>query len=59
VVVVSELLACPVHRFLHFKLAVFVFLFIPALSWKRWDALGKLSSFQGIELPVRLESAIC
>lgn len=48
VVVVSELFAYPVHRFLHFKLASFVYQFITALSWKRWDTLGKMSSFQGI-----------
>lgn len=44
---------------LHFKLPAFVYLFITAFPWKRWDTLGKLSSFQGISLPVRLESAIC
>lgn len=57
--VAFDLFACPVHRFLCFKLSVFVCLFITASLWKKWDTLGKFTSSRGFSLPLRLESAIC
>lgn len=59
VVVVFDLFPYPVNRFLHFKRPASVYLFITAVPWKRWETLGKLSSFRGISLPARLERAIC
>lgn len=58
-VITFDLFPCPVCRFLCFKLSAFLYLFITASLWKKWDTLSKFTSSQGFSLPLRLESAIC